>query len=86
MTHTCQYCHHTFEIERHSIIRIDGHLGELCAIARHSGRNMVYRGDMNREYAICPICSRLEDQWSAEARDQEMSPEDQKAYEDSNRG
>lgn len=64
--HECATCHHTFIIERHASLIIDGQRLLVCG----TGKHMVYKGDMNREYAMCPKCTTVEHQFSAEARDQ----------------
>lgn len=66
MTHTCEKCQRTFPIERHEKMIINHRI----VLLMHTGKNMVYKGDMNREYAFCPHCGTIENQWSAEARDQ----------------
>lgn len=73
MNHTCETCNHTFEIQRHrsllmSSVLADG--GNQNWLQFGTGKNMVYKGDMNREYAMCPMCGVVEHQFSAEARDQ----------------
>lgn len=67
MEHTCENCNLVFPIERHeAVIHENKRL-----LVTNTGKNMVYRGDMNREYAQCPGCGVVEHQFSAEARDQE---------------
>lgn len=66
LEHKCQKCNTVFEIIRHHARIVDGHR----YLQAGSGKNMVYKGDMNREYALCPHCGFMEHQWSAEARDQ----------------
>lgn len=73
MNHTCENCNHVFEIQRHrtllmSSVLADG--GNQNWLQFGTGKNMVYKGDMNREYAMCPQCGVVEHQYSAEARDQ----------------
>lgn len=67
MTYTCPNCDNSFVIERHQALIIQSQRMLVCG----TGKNMVYKGDMNREYAMCPGCGVVEDQWSAEARDQD---------------
>lgn len=69
MTHTCRPCGHTFDIVRHEKVIV----GNRLHIITGTGKNMAYRGDMNREYAHCPKCGLLEHQYSAEERD--MNPD-----------
>ncbi len=67
MEHKCENCNKSFKIERHTRVYKDNKICILCG----TGHNMVYKGDMNREYAICPFCETVESQLSAEARDQQ---------------
>lgn len=67
MEHTCENCNLVFPIECHGTT----YVASQRLIVPGTGRNMVYRGDMNREYAQCPGCGVVEHQFSAEARDQE---------------
>lgn len=62
----CENCAHEFEIQKHET-RIFDH---KIYLVMSTGKNMVYKGDMNRQYAMCPECGVVEDQTSAEARDQ----------------
>lgn len=66
----CENCNAPFEICRHkrSYIQIPG--GTQLVLVCGTGKNMVYKGSMNREYAMCPECGTVEHQFSAEARDQ----------------
>jgi hypothetical protein len=64
--HECAACTHVFIIERHADQIIDGKRMLVCG----TGKHMVYKGDMNREYAMCPKCTTVEHQFSAEGRDQ----------------
>lgn len=67
MQHTCDQCNLLFDIRRHhSVIQ-----GTQRQIVCGTGLNMAYVGHMNREYALCPKCGKLEHQFSAEGRDQE---------------
>lgn len=70
--HTCESCKHTFLIERHETTLFAHHrtTGTARYLLLGTGKNMVYKGDMNREYAMCPACGVVEHQFSAEARDQ----------------
>lgn len=65
----CENCNTPFEIARHHRVHIGKH-GTQLALVCGTGKNMVYKGSMNREYAHCPVCGLVEDQFSAEARDQ----------------
>jgi predicted RNA-binding Zn-ribbon protein involved in translation (DUF1610 family) len=71
MTHVCLTCGDMFIIER-MVCRLFMETKKGSQLWRQSGtgKNMVYRGDMNREYAMCPRCGTVEHQFSAEARDQ----------------
>lgn len=66
MTHVCENCDVEFPIKRHE----NRHVGAELLLVRGTGKNMVYKGEMNREYAMCPVCGMVEHQFSAEARDQ----------------
>lgn len=66
MNYKCTNCDNEFEIKRPDR-RFT--LTELL-IKTGTGLNMAYVGHMNRDYALCPSCGVMEDQLSAEARDQ----------------
>lgn len=66
LEHQCENCDHKFEIIRHEKKIFDHQI----YLRMETGKNMVYKGDMNREYAFCPKCQFVEEQFSAEARDQ----------------
>lgn len=71
-THTCDNCGHLFEI-----VRLDGvYEVHRRMIIPGTGKNMVYNGAMDRDYALCPACGTVEHQWSAEARDQTTAKAD----------
>ena len=67
MIHKCENCLHEFTIIRHTTEIF----GNKLYIRTGTGKNMLYKGDMNREYAFCPECGSIESQLSAEARDQD---------------
>lgn len=67
MTHKCEKCGNVFDIARHEIHSC----GNAVYIKMGTGKHMVYKGDMNREYAMCPRCGQVEHQYSAEGRDQD---------------
>jgi ribosomal protein S27AE len=69
MDYTCANCHLTVGVARHTKAYIRG--GCQIVLVMGTGKNMCYRGDLNREYAICPKCGVVESQQSAEARDQQ---------------
>lgn len=65
--YVCPKCNEHCLAQRHDK---EYHLHKLV-IVMGTGRFMVYKGDMNREYVMCPKCGMVEHQFSAEARDQE---------------
>lgn len=71
MNHLCENCNNLFEIEKHQKDYVAIGQTDHIVIVMGTGKNMVYKGDMNREYALCPKCGFMEHQFSAEARDQE---------------
>jgi hypothetical protein len=80
MNHTCENCNHTFKIRRHRRLLMSSVLaegGNQNWLQFGTGKNMVYKGDMNREYAMCPSCGVVEHQFSAEARDQGEGADDE---------
>jgi hypothetical protein len=66
MTYTCENCLAAFEIIPIADQIIEGHRFLVCG----TGKNMIYDGEMNRQYAFCRECGVVESQTSAEARDQ----------------
>ena len=82
MKHSCENCDLDFTIERHKSGFVGSHRYIICG----TGRNMIYKGDMNREYAMCPDCGVVEQQFSAEARDQsEPFPVESKTTQNNNK-
>jgi len=67
--HKCEMCGHEFPIVRHKLV----YKNRLLRVPGTS-LNMEYVSEMNREYARCTRCLRLESQVSAEARDQSETP------------
>jgi hypothetical protein len=67
MKATCEHCNHEFEIKRPNRT----HFKSSLFIETGTGLNMAYIGHMNRDYALCPKCGKLEHQFRAEGRDQE---------------
>jgi hypothetical protein len=66
MTHICENCNAAFEIVPIADQIIESHRFLICT----TGKNMIYDGEMNRQYAFCRKCGTVESQYSAEARDQ----------------
>lgn len=66
----CPNCDFECEAQRHERSKKD-----YPSIVINTGMNMVYSGKMNREYCWCPSCGVVEDQWSAECRDQSEEAE-----------
>jgi DNA-directed RNA polymerase subunit RPC12/RpoP len=60
----CENCGIEFEIEKHERAFVNHRIVIVCG----TGKNMCYRGDTNREYAVCPHCGTTESQLSAECR------------------
>lgn len=66
MTHCCENCDFSFEIELHKLTYTS--VGSSKAIMLGTGKNVVYRGDKRSEYAICPECGCLESDESSSKR------------------